>query len=134
MLDQLRQELRVKHYSYRTEQTYSLWVRKFILFHGKRHPAEMGKPEIEAFLTHLATERDVAASTQNQAMSAILFLNRHGETRTGSRRQVAACKQARQGARYEVWSFQMSDEHPFAGSELKPPKASPPGEAHGCAD
>ena len=65
LLDQLRQELRVKHYSYRTEQTYSLWVRKFILFHGKRHPAEMGKPEIEAFLTHLATERNVAASTQN---------------------------------------------------------------------
>lgn len=77
LLGQLRQELRVKHYSYRTEQTYSLWVRKFILFHGKRHPAEMGKPEIEAFLTHLATERDVAASTQNQAMSAILFLYRH---------------------------------------------------------
>ena len=59
LLDQLRQELRVKHYSYRTEQTYSRWVRKFILFHGKRHPADMGKPEIEAFLTHLATERNV---------------------------------------------------------------------------
>ena len=127
LLGQLRQELRVEHYSYRTEQTYSRWVHKFILFHGKRHPAEIGKPDIEAFLTHLATERDVAASTQNQAMSAILFLNRHGETRTGSRRQVAACKQSRQDARSAVWSVQMSDEYPVAGSELKPPKAGPQG-------
>lgn len=76
LLDQLREVLRLKHYSYRTEQSYVHWVRRFILFHGKHHPAEMGAPEIQAFLAHLATEGNVAASTQNQALSAILFLYR----------------------------------------------------------
>lgn len=74
LLDQVRERIRVKHYSIRTEETYLSWIRRFIYFHGKRHPREMGTREIEAFLTHLATERDVAASTQNQALSAILFL------------------------------------------------------------
>ena len=77
LLDQLRYAIRSKHYSYRTEQTYSLWVKQFILFHNKRHPAGMGKSEIEAFLSYLAVQRKVSASTQNQAMSAILFLYRH---------------------------------------------------------
>lgn len=77
LLDQLRYAIRSKHYSYRTEQTYSLWVKQFILFNNKRHPAGMGKPEIEAFLSYLAVQRKVSASTQNQAMSAILFLYRH---------------------------------------------------------
>ena len=76
LLDQLSDTLRTKHYSYRTEETYIDWVRRYILFHGKKHPKEMGAPEIRAFLTHLATERNVAASTQNQALSAILFLYR----------------------------------------------------------
>jgi integron integrase len=76
LLDQLREELRLKHYSYRTEQAYVDWVRRFILFHNKRHPAEMGAPEIRAFLAHLAQERNVSASTQNQALSALLFLYR----------------------------------------------------------
>jgi site-specific recombinase XerD len=76
LLDQLRQTLRIKHYSIRTEQAYVDWVRRFILFHNKRHPAEMGAPEIQAFLAHLAQERHVSASTQNQALSAILFLYR----------------------------------------------------------
>jgi integron integrase len=76
LLDQLREELRLKHYSYRTEQAYVDWVRRFILFHNKRHPAEMGVPEIRAFLAHLAQERNVSASTQNQALSALLFLYR----------------------------------------------------------
>jgi site-specific recombinase XerD len=76
LLDQLREELRLKHYSYRTEQAYVDWVRRFILFHNKRHPAEMGAPEIRAFLAHLAQERNVSASTQNQALSAVLFLCR----------------------------------------------------------
>ena len=76
LLDQLSDALRMKHYSYRTEQAYVDWVRRFILFHKKRHPAAMGEEEIRAFLTHLATERNVAASTQNQALSAILFLYR----------------------------------------------------------
>jgi integron integrase len=76
LLDQLAEVLRLKHYSYRTEEAYLDWVRRFILFHHKRHPQEMGAAEIQAFLTYLATERNVAASTQNQALSAILFLYR----------------------------------------------------------
>ncbi len=76
LLDQVRERLRVKHYSLRTEQTYVQWIRRFILFHGKRHPRDMGAPEVEAFLSNLATEKNVAASTQNQALSALLFLYR----------------------------------------------------------
>ncbi len=77
LLDQLSDAIRAKHYSYRTEQTYVEWCRRYILYHNKRHPAEMGLPEIQAYITHLATEGNVAASTQNQALSAILFLYRH---------------------------------------------------------
>ena len=76
LLDQLRDRIRVKHYSIRTEAQYVHGVRRFILFHGKRHPRELGAPEVEAFLTHLAVEGGVAASTQNQALSALLFLYR----------------------------------------------------------
>lgn len=76
LLDQVRQRCRVKHYSIRTEKCYVDWIRRFILFHQKRHPSEMGAPEVEAFLTHLAVNRNVAASTQNQALAAILFLYR----------------------------------------------------------
>lgn len=76
LLDQLRAAIRVKHYSYSTEKTYLHWAKRFILFHGKRHPSDMGAPEVEAFLSALATERNVSASTQNQAMHAILFLYR----------------------------------------------------------
>jgi len=74
LLERVRNEIRVRHYSLRTEQAYIHWIRRFILFHNKRHPNEMGEPEISAFLTHLAVNRKVAASTQNQALSAILFL------------------------------------------------------------
>ena len=77
LLEQVRDTLRIKHYSYRTEQTYIEWIRRFILFHNKRHPKDMAEPEVEAFLTHLAIQRHVAASTQNQALCAILFLYRH---------------------------------------------------------
>lgn len=77
LLDQVRESLRVKHYSYRTEETYVEWIRRFILFHGKRHPKEMGASAIEAFITHLAVERHVATATQNQALSAILFLYKY---------------------------------------------------------
>ena len=70
----MRDVLRTQHYAIRTENAYVDWARRFILFHQKRHPAEMGRVEIEAFLTHLAVERHVAASTQNQALSALLFL------------------------------------------------------------
>ena len=88
LLDRVRERLRLKHYSIRTEQAYVDWIKRFILylpkalhpcnpgssmFHGKRHPDAMGKAEVERFLTHLAVERNVAASTQNQALSAIVF-------------------------------------------------------------
>ena len=74
LLDQVRQAIRRKHYSIRTEDAYVNWIRRFILFHNKRHPAQMGKLEIESFLTDLAVNGKVAASTQNQAFSALLFL------------------------------------------------------------
>jgi integron integrase len=77
LLDQYRDALRVKRYSPRTEATYIQWAKNFILFHNKRHPKEMGIPEIGIFLTHLASDQNVSASTQNQAFSAILFLYRH---------------------------------------------------------
>ncbi|NMF61047.1 integron integrase [Pseudanabaena yagii] len=76
LLDRVRDRIRVKHYSYRTEETYVQWIRRFILFHNKRHPSEMGGDEVNAFLTHLAVNENVAASTQNQALSEILFLYR----------------------------------------------------------
>lgn len=76
LLDQVRARLRVKHYSIRTERSYVDWIKRFILFHGKRHPKDMGAPELEAFLSHLAVDRNVSASTQNQAKSALLFLYR----------------------------------------------------------
>lgn len=76
LLDRVRDRLRVKHCAYRTEQTYVHWIKRFIFFHNKRHPQDMGADEVEAYLSHLATARDVSASTQNQAMHAILFLYR----------------------------------------------------------
>jgi integron integrase len=74
LLDQLRATTRLLHYSRRTEDAYVDWVTRYILFHGKKHPKEMGAPEIASFLTHLAADRQLAASTQNQALAAILFL------------------------------------------------------------
>jgi site-specific recombinase XerD len=76
LLDKVRQAIRVRHMSKRTEEAYVQWIRRYILFHGKRHPSEMGEKEINAFLTHLAVERRVSASTQNQALCAMLFLYR----------------------------------------------------------
>jgi len=73
-LDQVRDRIRRKHYSIRTEQAYVDWIRRFVLHHNKRHPRDMGAVEVEAFLTHLAVARSVSASTQNQAKSAISFL------------------------------------------------------------
>ena len=74
LLDQVREATRRMHYSIRTEDAYVQWTKRFILFHGKRHPLEMGEAEVVEFLTHLAVRRNVAASTQNQALSALLFL------------------------------------------------------------
>lgn len=76
LLDQVRNKIRVKHYSIRTETQYLQWIKRFIFFHGKRHPRDLGPAEVEAFLSHLATEGKVSASTQNQALSALLFLYR----------------------------------------------------------
>lgn len=74
LLDQVRAAIRTRHYSLRTEQAYCHWIKRFVIYHGKRHPLDIGAAEIEAFLSHLATERDVSASTQNQALAALLFL------------------------------------------------------------
>ena len=77
LLDRVRLAIRARHYSLRTEEAYIAWIRRFVLFHGRRHPAEMGQKEINAFLTDLAVEGRVSASTQNQALAALLFLYRH---------------------------------------------------------
>ena len=74
LLERVRALIRTKHYSVRTERIYIFWIKRFICFHGKRHPESMGKAEVEAFLSHLATTGGVAASTQNQALAALLFL------------------------------------------------------------
>ena len=74
LLDRIRMAVRTRHYSIRTEEAYVSWARRYILFHNKKHPSAMGAEEINAFLTHLAVEKDVAASTQSQALSALLFL------------------------------------------------------------
>ena len=76
LLDRVRHAIRARLYSRRTEKAYIVWIRRFILFHGKRHPATMGGAEVERFLTSLATERKVSASTQSQALAALLFLYR----------------------------------------------------------
>ena len=75
-LDQVRARARARHYSRRTEDTYVAWIRRFILFHGRRHPRDLNARDVSDFLTHLATDRHVAASTQNQALGALLFLYR----------------------------------------------------------
>ena len=77
LLDQVRQAIRMRHYSPRTEETYVHWIKRFIFFHNKRHPAEMAEAEIARFLSNLAAESHVSASTQNQALNAVLFLYRH---------------------------------------------------------
>ena len=74
LMDLVRNALRVRHYSLRTEQSYMQWIKRYILYHNKRHPAEMGKSEISEFLSYFAVKKHVSASTQNQALSALLFL------------------------------------------------------------
>ncbi len=77
LMDRLREAIRVRHYSRRTEKAYARWVREFILFHDKRHPESLDRLHVESFLTHLAVDRQVSASTQNQALSALIFLYRN---------------------------------------------------------
>jgi len=74
LLEQVSVEVQTRHYSRRTENTYRNWIKQFVLFHGKKHPKQMGEGEVNQFLSYLATQRNVSASTQNQALSAILFL------------------------------------------------------------
>ena len=76
LLDQVRHIIRFRHYSYQTEKTYVHWIKRFIFFHQKRHPIDMGKEEVEQFHTSLAVDRHVSAATQNQALHALLFLYR----------------------------------------------------------
>jgi site-specific recombinase XerD len=80
LLERVRRRLRTRGYSARTESAYVDWIRRFVIFHDRRHPSHMGEREIAAFLGHLAVERDVSSSTQNQALSALLFLYRHIRT------------------------------------------------------
>ena len=90
LLDRVRQTIRMRHYTRRTENTYVHWIRRFIVFHNKKHPATMGTPEIGAFLSWLATSQRVSASTQNQALSAILFLYKlRGAPRNRHRNRIA---------------------------------------------
>lgn len=77
LLDQVRDVIRKKHYSIRTEQAYVNWIRQYILFHKKCHPKDMGEKEISQYISHLATDRNVASSTQNQALNAIVFLYKY---------------------------------------------------------
>jgi integron integrase len=77
LFDQVRDAIRTRHYAYRTERSYVDWIKRYVLFHKKRHPAEMGAPEVQAFITFLAVDRQLSASTQNQALSAILFLYKY---------------------------------------------------------
>ena len=81
LLDQVRQRIRARHYSRRTEKAYVHWIKRYIFFHDKRHPVEMGASEVTAFLTALAVRDHVAASTQNQALNALLFLVSRGSRR-----------------------------------------------------
>ena len=90
LLDRVRLVIRARHYSPRTETAYVGWIRRFILFHGKRHPSTMGEREVVAFLSHLAVCGEVAASTQNQALHALLFLCRlRGVPRKRYRNRIA---------------------------------------------
>jgi Phage integrase, N-terminal SAM-like domain len=100
LLDQVRYAIRTKHYSLRTEEAYIQWIRRFILFHNKRHPKEMGAEEVGQFLSDLAVKHHVAASTQNQALSAILFLYQEvlrQEDRVA--RRSCACEKAEEASR-----------------------------------
>ena len=94
LLDQMREVLRSRHYSRRTEKAYTLWVKRFIFYHGRRHPAEMGEKEINAFLTHLAVDEKLSASSQNQALAALLFLYRHVLGRIGSSIRSSAMRRS----------------------------------------
>ena len=122
LVDRVRQAIRLKNYSYSTEKAYVYGVKRFILFHNKRHPETMGGPEIEKFLSYLAVERNVSASTQNQALCALLFLYRDvlGSVRstTGSRstssETISRCFISPEGAPKAERIFSNSARAPFS--------------------
>jgi hypothetical protein len=99
LLDEVRAAIRVRHYSIRTEAAYVDWVKRFVLFHGKRHPRELGEAEVGAFLTHLALTAGVAPSTQNQALNALVFLYRFAPRKGAwfifGARTATTCRQRR---------------------------------------
>jgi Site-specific recombinase XerD len=95
LLDQVRERMRLRHYSIRTEEAYISWIRRYILFHGKRHPRELGESEVAKFLTSLATDHGVAASTQNQALNALLFLGLMAQLLYGSGLRLMECLRLR---------------------------------------
>jgi hypothetical protein len=114
LLDQVRDVIRRKHYSIRTEQAYVDWIKRFIIYHNKRHPAEMTEEQVAQFLTHLARNLNVAASTQNQALSALLFLYKE-VLEAGNR--VARESRAREKAGKTT-----GGSHPFGGERnFRPP-------------
>jgi len=94
LLERVHEAIRARHYSPRTAKAYVGWIRRFILFHGRRHPATMGSEQITQYLTHLAVEGKVSPSTQTQALSAILFLYRSSSSRT-SRSWKTSCEPSR---------------------------------------
>lgn len=94
LLDCVRHAIRVRHMARSTEEAYVHWIRRFILFHNKRHPRDMDKAEVEQFLTHLAEHKHVAASTQNQALSAILFLCQQVDALAGRDQDMRRIRQA----------------------------------------
>ena len=107
LLDKVRDALRLRHYSRRTERAYVGWIRRYILFHGKRHPADMGAPEVTRFLSALATQGGVAASTQNQALAALLFSTERfsasgsrGSTRWCAPRSHGTCRSSYRAPRF----------------------------------
>lgn len=100
LLDLVRDALRTRHYSRNTEKSYCRWIVRYIAFHGMRHPAELGESDVNAFLTHLAVNRNVSASTQNQALSALLFLYRHVLNRPMS--QLDGVTRARKSKRVPI--------------------------------
>ena len=100
LLDQVRTFMRARRYSLRTEEAYLDWIRRFILFHGKRHPRDLGEQEITEFLTDLAAHRHVAASTQNQALSALLFLYQQFFERKLGRSTGPYARRVRRGCRW----------------------------------
>ena len=83
LMDRVRRAIRVRHYSRRTEEAYAVWIRRYIAHHQMRHPSELGAEHISAFVSWLATERHVSASTQNQALSAVLFLSESVMSKAG---------------------------------------------------